>query len=71
MFRFLEESNLILEEQMGCRNGSKGTKDQQLIDGKIIRDCKRGHKKVAWIDTERPMLWCCIVGHKNVLKNPK
>ena len=30
---------------MGCGNGSKGTKDQQLIGGKTLRDGKRGHKK--------------------------
>ena len=30
---------------MGCGNGRKGTKDQQLIGGKTLRDGKRGHKK--------------------------
>ena len=39
------------DEQKCCRKGSKGTKDQLLIDKAILRDCKRRqiNLSMAWI----------------------
>ena len=42
--------------QKGCRRGSRGTKDQLLIDKTVLRDCKRRHTIIysnlamAWVD---------------------
>ena len=44
------------DEQKGCRRGSRGTKDQLLIDDKaVLRDAKRKkrHLSVAWIDYKK------------------
>ena len=40
------------DEQKGCRRGSRGTKDQLLIDKAVLRDCKRRSTNLAmaWID---------------------
>ena len=37
MYRFMENENLIPEEQKGCRTKSKGAKDQLLIDKTILK----------------------------------
>ena len=48
----LETQDLLPEEQKGCRKGSRGTKDQLLIDKAVIRNCKRrkSNLSMAWID---------------------
>ena len=50
MYEHLEE--ILPEEQKGCKRGSRGTKDQLLIDKAILKDCKRGRTNLAmaWID---------------------
>ena len=50
MYEHLEE--ILPEEQKGCKRGSRGTKDQLLIDKAILKDCKRRRKNLsmAWID---------------------
>ena len=36
MYCFMENENLLREEERGCRKKSRGTKDQLLIDKTII-----------------------------------
>ena len=52
LYRHLEENSLLPWEQMGCRKGSRGTKDQLLIYKMIVKNCKRRLTSlgVAWID---------------------
>ena len=55
MYGFLESSNILPNEQKGCKResrGSRGAKDQLLIDKMVLKDCKRRHTNVvmAWID---------------------
>ena len=52
LYRHLEENNLLPWEQKGCKKGSRGTKDQLLIDKMIVKNCKRRLTSlgVAWID---------------------
>ena len=55
MYTYLHRENLLPEEQKGCRRGSRGTKDQQLIDKTVLRDCRRRHTNLAmaWIDYKK------------------
>ena len=48
MYEHLEE----ILPQKGCKRGSRGTKDQLLIDKEILQDCKRRRTNLtmAWID---------------------
>ena len=52
MYVFLENENVLPEEQKGCRRKSRGTKYQLLIEKTILKDCKRRHTNLAtaWID---------------------
>ena len=52
LYEHLEKTNSLPWEQKGCRKGSRGTKDQLLIDKMIVKDCKKRLKSlaVAWID---------------------
>ena len=52
LYLHLETQDLLPEEQKGCRKGSRGTKDQLLIDKAVIRNCKRrkSNLNMAWID---------------------
>ena len=52
LYEHLEKTNSLPWEQKGCRKGSRGTKDQLLIDKMIVKDCKRRltSMAVAWID---------------------
>ena len=47
MYSHLEYENVLQSEQKGYRKGSRGTKDQLLIDKKVLRDCKRRHTNPA------------------------
>ena len=55
MYDYLEQEKLLPEEQKGCRRGSRGTKDQQLIDKAVLKDCKKSHTNLsmAWIDYKK------------------
>ena len=46
----LEKSNSVPWEQKGYRRGSRGTKDQLLIDNMVVKDCNRQLTSlvVAW-----------------------
>ena len=52
MYCFMENENLLPEEQKGCRRKSRGTKDQLLIDKTILKDCRkrRTNLAMAWIN---------------------
>lgn len=52
LYEHLEQSNILPWEQKGCRKGSRGTKDQLLIDKMIVKNCKirLTSLAVAWID---------------------
>ena len=47
LYEHLEKTNSLPWEQKGCRKGSRGTKDQLLIDKMIVKDCKRRLKSLA------------------------
>ena len=52
LYQHLENENLLLEEQEGCRHVSTGIKVQLLIDKAVIRNCKRRktNLNMAWVD---------------------
>ena len=52
MYNYLEREKSLPEEQKGCKRGSRGTKDQLLIDKTVLKDCKKRHTNLsmAWID---------------------
>jgi hypothetical protein len=51
----MDDENLILKEQKGCRSVTKGCKDQLLISKAILRERKRRKKNLsmAWIDYQK------------------
>jgi hypothetical protein len=52
IYTYLEELNLLPEEQKGCHPGSERCKDQLMILYAKHEDCKRRKKNLsmAWID---------------------
>ena len=52
MYNYLEREKIYPEEQKGSKRGSRGTKDQLLIDKTVLEDCKKRHTNlsIAWID---------------------
>ena len=52
MYYFMENENVLPEEQKDCRMKSRGTKDQLLIDKTKLKDCwkRRTNLAMAWID---------------------
>ena len=67
LYQHLENKNLLLEEQKGCRHACRGTKDQLLIDKAVIRNCKRRktNLNMAWIDFRKA---CDMVPHAWIIK---
>ena len=55
LYEFLECNDVLPVEQKGCSRGSKGTKDQLLIDKMVFRDSKKRHTNLAmaWIDYKK------------------
>ena len=51
MYNYLEQKKILPEEQKGCKRGSRGTKDQLLIDKTVLKDCKERHTNLSmtWI----------------------
>ena len=41
MYQHLESESLLCDEQKGCKKGSRGCKEQLLIDKMVLRNCKR------------------------------
>ena len=68
LYLHLETQDLLPEEQKGCRKGSRGTKDQLLIDKAVIRNCKRrkSNLNMAWIDFRKAF---DMVPHSWMLKS--
>lgn len=52
LYQHLLVNDLLPDEQKGCRKGSRGTKDQLLIDKAILREAKVKKRCLAmgWID---------------------
>ena len=52
MYDCLEQEKLLTEEQKRCKQGSRGTKNQFLIDKAVLKDCKKRHNNLSmsWID---------------------
>ena len=48
----MNEKKLLPEEQKGGKTGSRGTKDQLLIDKTVLKDCKKRQTNLSmtWID---------------------
>ena len=67
LYEHLEKTNSLPWEQKGCRKGSRGTKDQLLIDKIIVKDCKRQLKSlaVAWTDYRKS---CDMAPHSWIQK---
>ena len=55
MHEYLDNENLMPEEQEGCGRKSRETKDQLLIDKMVLRNCKRRNTGLgmAWIDYQK------------------
>ena len=52
MCNYLEREKILPEEQKRCRRGSRGRKDELLIDKTVLKDCRKRHTNLsmAWID---------------------
>ena len=52
VYAYLSEENVLPDERKGCRKGSRGTKDQLLIDKQILKHGKKHQHSLAtgWID---------------------
>ena len=63
IYAHLDQEKLFLEEQKGCREGSRGTNDFLYIDRAVIKEVKSRNKNLAmaWIDYKKaymvPHLW--------------
>ena len=40
LYRQMDDQQLFLEEQKGCKERSRGTKDQLIIDKAVLKDCR-------------------------------
>ena len=55
IYDHFEAQHLFPEEQKGCRKGSRGTKEQLLVDKMVMRNCKRRKTNLAmaWTDYKK------------------
>lgn len=67
LYHHLERNGLLIDEQKGCRKGSRGTKDQLLVDKAILKNFRRGltNLSMAWIDYKKAY---DMVPHSWILK---
>ena len=67
LYQHLERNGLLADEQKGCMKGSRGTKDQLLLDKAILNNCRRTltNLPMAWIDYEKAY---DMVPHSWILK---
>ena len=49
VYAHLSEKNVLLDQHKRCRKDSQGTKDQFLIDKKILKHCKRHQRNLAMV----------------------
>ena len=52
VYKHLDEAELLVHEQKGCRKKSRGTKDQLTIDKAVMEDSRRRQRDLAmvWVD---------------------
>ena len=64
---FMENEDLLPEEQKGCRRKSTGTKDQLLTDNTILKNCRKRRTNLAmtWIDYRKAY---DFVPHSSILE---
>ena len=69
-YHHLDRNGLLTDEQKGCTKGSRGTKDQLLVDKAILKKCRRGltNFSMAWIDYKKAY---DMVPHSWILKCPE
>ena len=67
IYDHLDKENILPNEQKGCIRGTRGTKDQLIIDKMIIKNCKRRKTNLAmaWIDYKKAF---DMVPHSWILK---
>ena len=55
IYAHLDQEKLLLEEQKGCRKGSRGSNDLVYIDRAVIKEVKSRNKNLAmaWIDYKK------------------
>ena len=55
IYAYLDQGNMLPEEQKGCRKGSWGTNDLLYIDRAVIKEIKSRNKNLAmaWIDFKK------------------
>ena len=55
IYAHLDQEKLLLEEQKGCRIGSRGSNDLLYIDRAVIKEVKSRNKNLAmaWIDYKK------------------
>ena len=66
----MENQSFLPEERKGCRQKSRDTKDQLLIDKTVIKNCKRWktNLNIAWIDFRKAY---DMVPHSRMIKSLK
>ena len=69
MHYFMENENVLSEEQKGRRRKSRGTKDQLLMGKTILKDCRKRRINLAmgWIDYRKTF---DFVPHSWILECP-
>ncbi|XP_047501185.1 uncharacterized protein LOC125047118 [Penaeus chinensis] len=67
LYQHLEGNGLLADQQKGCRKGSRGTKDQLLVDKAMLKNCRRRltNLSMAWIDYKKAY---DMVPHSWILK---
>ena len=67
LYHHLERNGLLTDEQKGCRKGSRGSKDQLLLDKAILNNWQRRltNLSMAWIDYKKAY---DILPHSWILK---
>ena len=67
LHQHLEKNGLLADEQKGCRKGSRGTKDQLIVDKAILKNCRRRliNLSMAWVDYRKAY---DMVPHSWILK---
>ena len=55
IYAHLDQEKLLLEEQKGCRKGSRGTNNLLYINRAVIKEVKHRNKNLAmaWIDYKK------------------
>ena len=67
IYAHLDQKKLLLEEQKGCRKGSRGTNDVLYFDMAVIKEVKsrKNSLAMAWIDYKKT---CDMVPHSWIIE---